>query len=134
MQIMPATGKELGVGDINKAEPNVHGGTKYMRILLDRYFKAANFDQQNRTLFAFASYNAGPSRIAKIRTEAKKQGLNPNKWFNNVEIVASKHIGQEPVHYVRNIYKYYTAYSLQLDATAAQRLAKQRIEVNTATK
>ena len=134
MQLMPATGKELGVGDINKAEPNVHGGTKYMRILLDRYFKAANFDQQNRTLFAFASYNAGPSRIAKIRTEAKKQGLNPNKWFNNVEIVASKHIGQEPVHYVRNIYKYYTAYRLQLDTTAAQRVAKQRIEVNTATK
>ena len=134
MQIMPATGKELGVGDINKAEPNVHGGTKYMRILLDRYFKEANFDQQNRTLFALASYNAGPSRIAKIRTEAKNQGLNPNKWFNNVEIVASKRIGQEPVHYVRNIYKYYTAYRLQLDATAAQRFAKQRIEVNTATK
>ena len=134
MQLMPATGKDLGVGDINKAEPNVHGGTKYMRILLDRYFKAANFDQQNRTLFAFASYNAGPSRIAKIRTEAKKQGLNPNKWFNNVEIVASKRIGQEPVHYVRNIYKYYTAYRLQLDTTAAQRVAKQRIEVNTATK
>lgn len=134
MQLMPATGKELGVGDINKAEPNVHGGTKYMRILLDRHFKEADFDQQNRTLFAFASYNAGPSRIAKIRAEAKKQGLNPNKWFNNVEIVASKRIGQEPVHYVRNIYKYYTAYRLQLDTTAAQRVAKQRIEVNTATR
>lgn len=134
MQLMPATGKELGVGDINKAEPNVHGGTKYMRILLDRHLKEADFDQQNRTLFAFASYNAGPSRIAKIRAEAKKQGLNPNKWFNNVEIVASKRIGQEPVHYVRNIYKYYTAYRLQLDATAAQRFAKQHIEVNTAKK
>lgn len=134
MQLMPATGKELDVGDINKAEPNVHGGTKYMRILLDRHFKEADFDQQNRTLFAFASYNAGPSRIAKIRAEAKKQGLNPNKWFNNVEIVASKRIGQEPVHYVRNIYKYYTAYRLQLDTTAAQRVAKQRIEVNTATR
>jgi membrane-bound lytic murein transglycosylase MltF len=132
MQLMPRTAKELGVGDINKAEPNVHGGTKYMRMLFDRYFKEAKFDEQNRTLFAFASYNAGPSRIAKIRTEAKNQGLNPNKWFNNVEIVASKRIGQETVHYVRNIYKYYTAYRLQLDAQAAQRLAKQRIEVDTA--
>jgi membrane-bound lytic murein transglycosylase MltF len=133
MQIMPKTGKELGVGDINKAEPNVHGGTKYMRVLFDRYFKDANFDEQNRTLFAFASYNAGPNRIAKIRAEAKNHGLDPNKWFNNVEILASKRIGQEPVHYVRNIYKYYTAYRLQLDAIAAQRLAKQRIEVKTAT-
>ena len=134
MQIMPKTGKELDVGDIKKAEANVHGGTKYMRMLFDRYFKDANFDQQNRTLFAFASYNAGPTRIAKIRSEAKDHGLDPNKWFNNVEIVASKRIGQETVHYVRNIYKYYTAYRLQLDALAAQRLAKQRIEVKTATK
>jgi membrane-bound lytic murein transglycosylase MltF len=134
MQIMPKTGKELGVGDIKKAEANVHGGTKYMRVLFDRYFKDANFDDQNRTLFAFASYNAGPGRIAKIRAEAKDHGLDPNKWFNNVEIVASKKIGQETVHYVRNIYKYYTAYRLQLDALAAQRLAKQRLEVKTATK
>jgi membrane-bound lytic murein transglycosylase MltF len=131
---MPKTGKELGVGDIKNAEANVHGGTKYMRVLFDRYFKDANFDDQNRTLFAFASYNAGPGRIAKIRAEAKEQRLDPDKWFNNVEIVASKKIGQETVHYVRNIYKYYTAYRLQLDALAAQHLAKQRLEVKTATK
>jgi membrane-bound lytic murein transglycosylase MltF len=128
MQIKPETGKELKVGDITKAEPNVHGGTKYMRMLFDRYFKDANFDEQNRTLFAFASYNAGPNRIAKVRAEAKDQGLDPNKWFNNVEIVASKRIGQETVQYVRNIYKYYTAYRLQLDALAAQRIAKRRID------
>jgi membrane-bound lytic murein transglycosylase MltF len=67
-----------------------------MRVLFDRYFKDSNFDEQNRTLFAFASYNAGPNRIAKIRTEAKDHGLDPNKWFNNVEIVAAKRIGQEP--------------------------------------
>jgi membrane-bound lytic murein transglycosylase MltF len=127
MQLMPATGKELGVGDINKAESNVHGGAKYMRVLFDRYFKDANFDEQNRTLFAFASYNAGPSRIVKIRAEAKNYGLDPDKWFNNVEIIASKRIGQETVQYVRNIYKYYTAYRLQIDALSAQQVARQRI-------
>jgi membrane-bound lytic murein transglycosylase MltF len=132
MQIMPATGKELDVGDIKKAEANVHGGTKYMRVLFDRYFKDANFDDQNRALFAFASYNAGPGRIAKVRAEAKERRLDPNKWFNNVEIVASNRIGQETVHYVRNIYKYYTAYRLQLDAIAAQRIAKQQIDSKTA--
>jgi membrane-bound lytic murein transglycosylase MltF len=71
MQVMPRTGKEMGVGDITKAEPNVHGGTKYIRVLFDRYFKDANFDEQNRTLFVFASDNAGPSRIAKLRGELK---------------------------------------------------------------
>ena len=132
MQIMPATGKELNVGDIRHIEPNVHGGAKYMRRLFDQYFKDANFDEQNRALFAFASYNAGPGRIAKIRAEAKDCRLDPNKWFNNVEIVASNRIGQETVHYVRNIYKYYTAYRLQLDAIAAQRMAKQQIDSKTA--
>jgi len=127
MQILPSTGKQLGVGDITKAEPNIHGGTKYMRQLFDQYFRDAEFDQQNRALFAFASYNAGPGRIAKIRDEAKHRGLNANKWFNNVEIVASKRLGQETVQYVRNIYKYYTAYRLQLDALAAQGVAKRRV-------
>lgn len=127
MQILPSTGKQLGVGDITRVEPNIHGGTKYMRQLFDQYFRDADFDQQNRALFAFASYNAGPGRIAKIRDEAKHRGLNANKWFNNVEIVASKRLGQETVQYVRNIYKYYTAYRLQLDALAAQGMAKRRV-------
>ena len=30
MQLMPQTGHALGVGDIHQAEPNVHGGAKYM--------------------------------------------------------------------------------------------------------
>jgi membrane-bound lytic murein transglycosylase MltF len=127
MQLMPSTGRELKVGDITKAEANVHGGTKYMRVLLDRHFRDAKFDEQNRTLFAFASYNAGPNRIAKLRDEAKSYRLDPDKWFDNVEIVASKRIGQETVQYVRNIYKYYTAYRLQLDALSAQHKARQRI-------
>jgi membrane-bound lytic murein transglycosylase MltF len=127
MQVMPSTGKELGVGDISKPEPNIHGGTKYMRQLFDQYFKDADFDEQNRTLFAFASYNAGPARIAKIRREARGHGLNENKWFNNVEIIAARRVGQETVQYVRSIYKYYTAYRLQLEALSAQGVARQRI-------
>lgn len=123
MQIMPATGKELGVGDINNAEPNVHGGIKYMRKLIDTYFADADFDETNRTLFAFAAYNAGPGRISKLRKEAEKEGLNPNKWFNNVELIAAKRVGQETVGYVRNIYKYYAAYKLQLETLEARRAA-----------
>jgi len=61
MQVMPATGAELKVGEIRQAEPNIHAGTKYMDLLMTKYFSDANFDEQNRTLFAFASYNAGPA-------------------------------------------------------------------------
>ena len=86
MQLMPATGAELKVGDIKQLEPNIHAGAKYMDQLMTRYFKDAHFDEANRTLFAFAAYNAGPGRIAKMRTEAGKRGLDPDRWFNNVEI------------------------------------------------
>ena len=125
MQLMPATGKELDVGDIHQAEPNVHGGIKYMRKLMDVYFDNADFDETNRTLFAFAAYNAGPGRIARLRKEAEAKGLDPDKWFNNVELVAAERVGQETVGYVRNIYKYYAAYKLQLETLEARKAALQ---------
>lgn len=116
MQVMPATGAELKVGDIRVTEANIHAGTKYMDQLMTRYFKDADFDAANRALFAFASYNAGPGNIAKMRREAEKRGLNPNKWFNNVEMVTAEKIGIETTTYVRNIFKYYTSYKLTVDA------------------
>ena len=123
MQLMPATGKELAVGDIHQAEANVHGGIKYMRKLMDVYFDDADFDETNRTLFAFAAYNAGPGRIARLRKEAEAKGLDPNQWFNNVELIAAERVGQETVGYVRNIYKYYAAYKLQLETLEARKAA-----------
>jgi membrane-bound lytic murein transglycosylase MltF len=127
MQIMPATGAELKVGDIKLTEPNIHGGAKYMDQLMTRYFKDANFDAANRTLFAFASYNAGPGNIAKMRKQAEKRGLNPNKWFNHVEIVTAETIGLETTTYVRNIFKYYTSYKLTLEAQQEREKAMQQV-------
>jgi membrane-bound lytic murein transglycosylase MltF len=128
MQIMPATGTSLGVGDISKAEPNVHGGIKYMDQLHEQYFKGVPFDKQNLTLFAFAAYNAGPGRIQQLRREAEKEGLDPNVWFNNVELIAAKRVGQETVGYVRNIYKYYVAYTLQLQTLEARQQAVEKVK------
>jgi membrane-bound lytic murein transglycosylase MltF len=116
MQIMPATGAELKVGDIRVTEANIHAGTKYMDQLMTRYFKDADFSPANRALFAFASYNAGPGNISKMRKEAQKRGLDPNKWFNNVELVTAERIGIETTTYVRNIFKYYTSYKLSVEA------------------
>jgi membrane-bound lytic murein transglycosylase MltF len=112
MQIMPATGKELQVGDIHVIANNVHGGVKYMRFMMDRYFKDEPMTRLDKGLFTFAAYNAGPGRIAQLRREAAKRGLDPNRWFNNVELVAADKIGPETVTYVANIFKYYTAYRL----------------------
>jgi membrane-bound lytic murein transglycosylase MltF len=128
MQIMPATGKELGVGDIAAIEPNIHGGAKYMDQLMTRYFADARFNEQERTLFAFASYNCGPGNVAKMRKEAEKRGLDPNKWFGDVEVVVGERIGSETTTYVRNIFKYYVAYKLATEASAAAASARQQLQ------
>jgi membrane-bound lytic murein transglycosylase MltF len=112
MQVMPSTGKEMRVGDITTIEPNIHAGVKYARFVMDRYFSDEKMTPLNRGLFTFAAYNAGPARIRDLRARAAARGLNPDVWFNNVEIVAGEVIGRETVQYVANIYKYYLAYSL----------------------
>jgi len=124
MQVMPATGKELAVGDISQIEPNIHAGVKYMRFMIDRYYKDEPMDPINKGLFTFASYNAGPARVRQLRQEASRRGLNPNVWFNNVEIVAADKIGAETVTYVSNIYKYYIAYRLVLEDIERQKALK----------
>jgi membrane-bound lytic murein transglycosylase MltF len=118
---MPPTGKDMNVGDISQLEPNVHAGVKYIRFVIDQYFKDAPMDRLNKGLFAFASYNAGPGRVRQLRAEAQKTGLDPNVWFNNVERVASRRIGRETVQYVSNIYKYYVAYQLAYSEIQARR-------------
>ena len=128
MQVMPPTGKELKVGDITKIEANIHAGVKYMRFMMDQYFKDEPMDNLNKGLMTFASYNAGPGRIRQLRREAEKRGLDPNVWFGNVERVASERIGRETVTYVSNIYKYYIAYRLLADQQERREAAKAELE------
>jgi membrane-bound lytic murein transglycosylase MltF len=130
MQLMPATAKELQVGDITKLEPNIHAGVKYMRFMIDQYFANEPMDRLNKGLFAFASYNAGPNRIQALRREAAKRGLDPNTWFYNVEIVAAEEIGRETVTYVANIYKYYVAYKLLEEQEAERRRARETVKTS----
>ena len=59
-----------------------------------------------------------------MRKEAAQRGLDPDRWFNNVEIVVAEKIGTETTTYVRNIYKYYVAYKLTLEAQAAAEKAR----------
>jgi membrane-bound lytic murein transglycosylase MltF len=111
MQLMPATGEELKV-DITKAEGNIQGGVKYIRFMIDKYYKDEPMDDLNKGLFAFAAYNCGPGRVRQLRRDAAARGLDANVWFDNVERVAAEKIGRETVTYVSNIYKYYVSYLL----------------------
>jgi membrane-bound lytic murein transglycosylase MltF len=128
MQLMPATGKDMKVGDITETEANIHAGIKYMRFMIDQYYEKEPMTKLDKALFAFASYNAGAGRISSLRKEAAKRGLDPNVWFQNVEYVVAEEIGQETVTYVSNIYKYYIAYRLVLESQASTKEAVEKIK------
>lgn len=130
MQLMPATGRQMNVGDVHQTEANIDAGVKYMRFVMNNYYSNEPITRLNKALFTFASYNAGVGRIEQLRQEAKRRGLNPNVWFGNVEYIAGDKIGQETVTYVSNIYKYYLAYRLILEDEAAAREAAAKIRAN----
>ena len=127
MQLMPATGEQMKVGDIHTTEANIHAGAKYMDLLISKNFADANFSAGNRPLFAFAAYNCGPGNVSRARDKAVKLGLDENKWFNNVEVVIAEQIGTQTTTYVRNIYKYYVAYKLTQDAQAEADKARSQV-------
>ena len=126
MQMLPSTAadKNVGIPDITDLEKNIHAGIKYLRFLHDRYFSDESIEPLDRILLTFAAYNAGPAKIARLRKEAGKKGLDPNVWFKNVEVVAARRIGRETVQYVSNIYKYYTAYRMLKQGEAVKNSLK----------
>jgi membrane-bound lytic murein transglycosylase MltF len=117
MQILPKTARSpaVSINNFEDLDANIHAGHKYLRHLIDHYFADPGIDEYNRALFAFAAYNAGPTRIRRIRRTAQARGLDPDIWFGNVELLVAEQVGREPVQYVRNILKYYTTYSLLRD-------------------
>lgn len=117
MQVIPkyAAAPPINIPDVQLAENNIEAGAKILHNIAVTYFNDPQLDPTNKTLMVFASYNAGPARIARLRKKTASEGLDPNLWFGNVELVASREIGQETVQYVSNIYKYYVAYKLTLE-------------------
>ncbi|MFO1037213.1 MAG: lytic transglycosylase F [Geminicoccaceae bacterium] len=125
MQLLPDTAKAppIGITRIDRVENNIHAGAKYLRYLIDSYFADPAMDAFNRTLLAFAAYNAGPAKMAAVRDKAAKLGLDPNRWFGQVEIAASREVGRETVTYVANILKYFTVYQRLMEQEQVKRRA-----------
>jgi membrane-bound lytic murein transglycosylase MltF len=120
MQVIPkyAAAPPISITNVYVAENNIHAGAKMLRNIADTYFNDNKLDSLNKTLFTFAAYNAGPNKIVRLREKAGAEGLDADRWFGNVELVAAKDVGQETVQYVSNIYKYYVAYKLTLEQQA----------------
>jgi len=59
MQLMPGTAARFGVRDCFDARENIHGGTRFLKILLARY--------QGSVSLSMAAYNAGEGAVARHR-------------------------------------------------------------------
>ena len=117
MQVKPSTAAAppISVPDIQNGRNNIEAGVKILSNIANRYFNDPKIDAENRLLFTFAAYNAGPNRIAELRRKAPARGLDPDKWFENVELLVEQEVGPITVQYVSNIYKYYIAYKLVVE-------------------
>ncbi|MBY6210116.1 transporter substrate-binding domain-containing protein [Microbulbifer agarilyticus] len=122
MQVMPRTGKQLGISDLYHPENSIRAGILYLGWLEERFPQSLPFDQ--KIYFSLAAYNAGHGHVRDARVLAKKLGKDPNRWFGNVEeamLLLSKPQyykkarfgyvrGREPVNYVREIRDRYFGY------------------------
>ena len=121
-QVMPRTGASMGFYELEDPDVGTHAGVKYMDRLVRRFDPKLPFRQRVR--FALAAYNAGLGHVLDARSLARKQGLDPNRWFGNVEkamlLLSQRRYyrkarygycrGKEPVAYVSHIQAKYQAY------------------------
>lgn len=127
MQIKPSTAnsKNVGISNIKKnMENNIHAGIRYLAFLRDHYFEKPEYSEEDKINFALAAYNAGPGRVRQLQRIAQRKGLDPNKWFYNVEVIARNQIGHETVNYVTVIQKTTQALKLATHLAEQKRLLK----------
>jgi membrane-bound lytic murein transglycosylase MltF len=131
MQVLPRTAsdKHINIKNVHLLDNNIHAGTKYLNFLRTRYFSSTEIEPADRVYFSWAAYNAGPAKINRIRKETARRGFNPDKWFSNVEKIASEIIGRETVDYVSNINKYFVAYQLYFDVYQKRSKAKKSLHI-----
>lgn len=84
MQLLPTTAASIGAGDLADPASNIRAGLKYMNYLRGQFEDDLNL--QDRTWFTLAAYNAGFSRVQRARARAEAMNLDPDRWFDNVEL------------------------------------------------
>jgi membrane-bound lytic murein transglycosylase F len=85
MQFMPGTGPSYDVYPSSTPEEQIIGGARFISKLFS--LMKSIVDQRERMKFVAAAYNSGPGHVLDARNLAKKNGLNPNVWNENVEIM-----------------------------------------------
>jgi len=63
----------INVPDVNKADKNILAGVRMLNNIVTNYFDDPAIDQVNRTLFTFASYNAGRTGLHVYASKRRKR-------------------------------------------------------------
>ncbi|MBI1731858.1 MAG: transglycosylase SLT domain-containing protein, partial [Gammaproteobacteria bacterium] len=112
------TAKHLGVDDRVDVEQSIRGGARYFLDLRKRL--PDRIAEPDRTWMALAAYNVGLGHLEDARVLTERRGKDPDDWLHVREHLPllseerwyreTKHgyaRGYEPVHYVRNVRRYY---------------------------
>lgn len=124
MQIMPRTAKGYGASakSVMRTEVAIETALKFLNDL-DRQLQKKVPDENERKKFVLAAYNTGLGHVNDAINLAKKYGLNPQKWDNNVAkailwksnpkyyrdpvVKYGYSRGRETYDYVNRIYNFY---------------------------
>ena len=98
MQVIPedSAAPPISIPNVEIAEANIHAGAKMMRASRTPTLTIATLDPLNKSLMTFASYKRGSNRIANLRKRAASEGLDPDQWFGNVELVVARELASKP--------------------------------------
>ena len=118
MMLTLRTAQAMGVSNRLDPKQSIDGGAKYIVHVKEQL--PESIQEPDRTWFAPAAYNVGGGHLEDARKLTEAEGLDPNKWLDVQKILPrlsqkqwySKTRygyarGGEPVHFVRNIRRYY---------------------------
>lgn len=118
MMLTLATAKQMGIKSRLDTEESIRGGAKYFKRMIA--MMPDRIQSPDRTWFALASYNIGFGHLNDARIITQRQGGDPDRWvevktrlpllqqkkyYKNTKYGYAR--GEEPVHYVENIRRYY---------------------------
>ncbi|WP_426149550.1 transglycosylase SLT domain-containing protein [Pseudomonas sp. DC3000-4b1] len=116
LQITPAAARRVGVKQMDDVDDSVRAAARYLALIRRNFFNSKHMDERERMAFVLAAYNLGPERVQRLRAQARQRGLDPDRWFFQVERVAMESLGLAPVRYVNNVNKYYLAFNRARDS------------------
>ncbi len=118
MMLTLPTAKQMGVRSRLDPYQSIHGGAKYLWSVYQRI--PDRIPEPDKTWFALAAYNIGWGHLDDARIITEKQGGNADSWADVKErlpLLRKREFykqtrygfarGDEPVHYVTNIRRYY---------------------------